>query len=149
MQDVLFRGKRKDNGEWVYGYLFKTINTCYIAYSEQFDDDLFFATENIFIEVIPETVGQYTGLTDKNWVKIFEGDILSVGCIDSDEVRNCIVRFGEFTDVNGDGDIMLGFFLEFNDFKCSILNGKDLGHSLSDVCEVIGNIHDEPKGDAE
>lgn len=75
MREILFRGKRRDNGEWVEGFLFQTQEHTYIAYAEQFDDDLFLSPINIFIEVIPETVGQCTGLT-KNGKKIFEGDIL-------------------------------------------------------------------------
>ena len=71
----LYRGKRKDNGEWVEGFLIKTNRHTYIAYAEQFDDDfnikLFLSPQNIFIEVIPETVGEHIGMTDKKGKKIF------------------------------------------------------------------------------
>lgn len=124
MREVLYRGKRVDNGEWVYGSYYHCCGTAYGA--------TFIVVNDFgFIEVIPHTVGQYTGLTDKNGKKIFEGDIC--GCFCNTQVfivEYCKDRCGYFFD------------------DCIKSGGcgpapECLGN-LRDTIEVIGNIYDNP-----
>lgn len=130
MREILFRGKREDNGEWIFGSLHieygeadrngnKTLNYRILGMRGECD------------YVDPETVGQYTGLIDKNGKKIFEGDIVS-----ADIKRPYLI-------------------VEFRD-GCFMFNCNDGGEDYYDIMlpilkepqteyeygEVIGTIHD-------
>lgn len=113
MREILFRGKDKNIGKWVTGNLYQNQDQCFIM------------ANNRNNEVIPETVGQFTGLTDKNGRKIFEGDI----------VQNTITKVPAIVRWYSEYSAFIlyckkysrVYFLYDNDFK---------------YIEVIGNIHD-------
>lgn len=126
-REILFRGKRIDDGEWIKGFLFSTVDHTYIAYKNQFDDDLFLSPKEIFIEVAPATVCQYTGLIDKNGREIFEGDIVG-------DAAEC--RMYKMIWIQED----MRYYIEDE-------NGEqwDFDSNYSISLEVAGNVFDNPE----
>ena len=123
MCEILFRGKRKDNDEWVYGNF---VRGCVddFAYIVEFGNKELCRN---YVEVIPETVGQYTGFTDKNGKRIFEGDIIRK----TNEGRHPkIFTANIHTDFRVNEEVHYGPCEHFKE-SCEY--------------EIIGNIHDNPE----
>lgn len=128
MREILFRGKRTDNGEWVEGCFVKLNEINYIL-QNVFNITLLKDCVN-WVLVSPATVGQYTGLLDKNGERIFEGDITKRwdGLIRS-------VEYGRHL-VEGCGTAHCGFYFKTKDGYVEGIDG---------TFELIGNIHDDPE----
>lgn len=131
MREILFRGKRLDNGEWVYGaYCPKNSDTPFGPMVERPSIiKLDKPYDGYWFDVDSNTVGQYTGLTDKNGEKIFEGDIL-----EHHVQSNIIVCRGEVFWETKNGRWAL---------RLNTMNPCFYMHNPKAV-EVIGNIHDNP-----
>lgn len=146
MKQILFRGKRIDNNEWIYGFYFESVadsmKHCYIKY-ETWDEGF------VTYEVIPETVGQLTDLPDNNGNKIFENDILKiVSSIRSEIIDNTHAFGGEKRE---DCAIVLwdyktgGYKLKvYHEGKYKRIARFSVGHLCVYKAEVIGNIYDNP-----
>jgi uncharacterized phage protein (TIGR01671 family) len=142
MREILFRGKDFSgviNHNWCFGSL-DTIedDRAIIIYSDRFGNKC-----RIFVD--PSTVGEYTGLKDKNGERIFEGDIVkNEWCFIN---GNSIVRFGEYKSHDSSNDYQcghLGFYLEhISDFNKRAVR-KDIMY-FANKCEIIGNVFDNPE----
>lgn len=139
MREILFRGKRTDNGEWI------TDSETYIRGG----DGIWLSDENLnVVTVIPETVGQFTGLTDKNGVRIFEGDILRG--FEYPFCSNINGEFNYFAEIVWFDDSSAFGIYTFKNPKSNVRgisegNTDYLEYFNADKWEVIGNIHDNPE----
>ena len=129
-REILFRGKRVDNGEWVKGYLICPEfdkSRAYIGYLFPDDDhDLDVA------EVASSTVGRFTGLTDRNDVKIFDGDIIEFNQPYDGKSIHVVVQ-------DGCGWNLSNFYAScFNCPGCAFSEGTK-------YMTVVGNIYDNPE----
>ena len=115
-REILYRGKQNNTGEWFYGNLFdKDINgRTHIT-----------TTNRGCLNIDPETVGQFTGMTDKNELKIFEGDIVK------EQYKSHEIIYNVFWD---------------EDYFAFRVKSKDYSYYLDELVpsnsEVIGNIYD-------
>ena len=155
MREILFRGKRTDCEAWVEGDLLH-YESGEMAICKGFSKYGYEATEIIGrYKVIPETVGQFTGLTDKNGVRIFEGDILRG--FEYPFCSNINGEFNYFAEVVWFDDSSAFGIYTFKNPKSNVRgisegNTDYLEYFNADKWEVIGNIHDNPElleGDAE
>ena len=124
MREILFRGKRISNGEWVYGGI---VTSPHPNYNHPMVYAICSNMMDIFVD--QDSIGQYTGLTDKNGTKIFEGDIVAIP-----------------------GSKMQGLPAEIRyNLNGATFEISRVGYShitlwdTKEWCEVIGNIHDNPE----
>lgn len=134
MREIIFRGKRKDNGNWVCGKPFWAPNgrkmVWAIASHPDFEDENHCVYYCEGADVLSDTIGQFTGLTDKYGTKIFEGDIVRLDI--AGIIFNAVCKFH-----SGSFGLVWHYM------------GTDRWQAFTSIChveyEVIGNIYDNPE----
>ena len=135
MREIIFRGKRLDNGEWAEGFYISHLNACH--YIIPFRTGGYEAMDNSFyvhkwFEVDPSTISQYTGLKDKNGKMIFEQDILGSRYDDlcPDDVTIEVVKW-----------FRNGWYVQEKAYSPDLLEE----YGVLPVSEIIGNAYDTPE----
>ncbi len=118
----IWRGKRIDNGEWVEGLPVKMWGAVHLQNNEN---------ENLMVQVIPETLGECTGLTDKNGVKIFEGDIIQT-------------KYGRLCEVVWRSNSAVNCW-DITPLECMHRSPDEWDLWDSKNLSVVGNIRDNPE----
>ena len=134
MREILFRGKRLDNGEWIEGY-YSPVNLPLAGNMGHFINEGGFRA----IEVDPETVSEFTGLRDRNGKRIFEGDIINYEDGDPSDYEyhdGTIMNVGEIIFCDGKFCFTNAVSVTMDDLLCE--------NNMLD-CEVIGNKWDNPE----
>ena len=143
MREIIFRGNRLDNGEWVYGHIYTQVDL-----PDTIEEEWYWYIKPIGSEswgsyrVDPYTVGQYTGLKDKHGKRIFEGDILRISKI-ADELGGYYRPPLDYTvNVVVKWDLCAWMWETLCDDK-RYITFPDAWRLYE--CEIIGNVHDSPE----
>jgi hypothetical protein len=133
MREILFRGKRKDNGAWETGGIL--VPEPPYVYGKEGTAIIYNPPSGLTSVVLLETIGQFTGILDKNGVKIFEGDIVDIvyrrGRIDKAEWGRHVIEY-----------------LDYGFMQRELNNPDAIDEDMSlpvEYYEVVGNIHDNPE----
>ena len=157
MREILFRGKGRTDRRWYEGYYFALSTTTYCFaedYAAHPENTKHYITvermidwglpnEHLKAEIDPETVGQYTGLTDKNGKRIFEGDIIKTHYANTpkaDFIEQVVFHNGRFCGMYESGKMKM--WAPLPDGVKHFPQDKSV---YMEWCEVIGNIHDNPE----
>ena len=132
-RQIKFRGKDRMTDKWVYGDLLAPITGCRIVNYTEEDNGSMKRADYHYHDVLDDTVGQFTGLLDRNGKEIYEGDIIEIG-FNEDNVTTkykCVVRWN---------DLNAGFVLYPQEQSEGPWHGW-----LMNNCIIIGNIHEQSK----
>ena len=146
MREILFHGKRVDNGEWVEGYfgVFNGKPQIFVPFTEeeerQNEGHIFSAVGGLWHQVILETVGQFTGKHDVTGRKIFEGNIVTATVIEN-TFGSSVTKYTRSYIVAYHPEYCY-FYLKRN--KNNLLFDGNWNYGVF-ISEVIGNIHDNPE----
>ena len=144
MREILFRGKRIDNGKWIKGFYYERLN----PFTEDGHPVKYFIADvpPFANEIHQETIGQFTGLFDKNGAKIFEGDIIEFGS------RNLVVWWDQEKFQWRAKAVLDTPTSPYEYFRDKEWDDIDLGWIYAELpsigkttTTIIGNIHDNPE----
>lgn len=140
-REILFRGKRIDNGEWVYGYFtYNCVDHLHIARIERSTGNEYGEPVD-YITVDETTVGQFTGLTDKNDNKIFEGDIITLYDENNEPIGNYFIEFYKGAYCYAQYVCGKKYYSRINAEQ----RDEDGEIFATYIFEVVGNIYDNPE----